>query len=77
LRYLTFAVVFESQVVAVVRRLVPVTSTATYLPRCADVSLKVLRVAPVIFLQVEGTVARTAVTARVQTYHWYRRVGVG
>jgi hypothetical protein len=38
-RYLTFEVVFESQVVAVVRRLVPVTSTATYLPRCADVSL--------------------------------------
>jgi len=37
--YLTFAVVFESQVVAVVRRLVPVTSTATYLPRCAEVSL--------------------------------------
>ena len=37
--YFTFAVVFESQVVAVVRRLVPVTSTATYLPRCAAVSL--------------------------------------
>ena len=31
--YRTFAVVFESQVVAVVRRLVPVTSTATYFPR--------------------------------------------
>ena len=38
-RYLIFAVVFESQVVAVVRRLVPVTNTATYLPRWADVSL--------------------------------------
>ena len=38
-RYLTFAVVFESQVVAVVRRLVPVTSTATYLPRWDEVSL--------------------------------------
>jgi hypothetical protein len=38
-RYLIFAVVFESQVVAVVRRLVPVTSTATYLPRCAEVTL--------------------------------------
>ena len=31
--YLTFAVVFESQVVAEARRLVPVTNTATYLPR--------------------------------------------
>ena len=39
LRYLTVAVVFESQVVAVVRRLVPVTNTATYFPRWADVSL--------------------------------------
>jgi hypothetical protein len=38
-RYLIFAVVFESQVVAVVRRLVPVTSTATYFPRWAAVSL--------------------------------------
>ena len=38
-RYLILAVVFESQVVAVVRRLVPVTSTATNLPRCAAVSL--------------------------------------
>ena len=37
--YLIVAVVFESQVVAAVRRLVPVTSTATYLPRWADVSL--------------------------------------
>jgi hypothetical protein len=37
--YLIFVVVFESQAVAVVRRLVPVTSTATYLPRCADVTL--------------------------------------
>ena len=62
--------VFESQVVAVVRRLVPFTNTATYFPRCADVSLKVLRVAPVILLQVDGTVVRTAVTARVQEYHW-------
>ena len=68
--YLTFAVVFESQVVATVRRLVPVTYTATYLPRWADVSLKVLRVAPVIFLQVDGTVARAADTAEVQAYHW-------
>ncbi len=32
-RYRTFAVVLESQVVAVVRRLVPFTNTATYLPR--------------------------------------------
>ena len=31
--YFTFVVVFESQVVAVVRRLVPFTYTATYLPR--------------------------------------------
>jgi hypothetical protein len=31
--YLTFEVVFESQVVAVVRRLVPFTNTATYFPR--------------------------------------------
>jgi len=31
--YLTFAVVLASQVVAVVRRLVPLTSTVTYLPR--------------------------------------------
>jgi hypothetical protein len=37
--YLILAVVFDSQAVAVVRRLVPVTSTATYLPRCAEVSL--------------------------------------
>ena len=69
-RYRTFAVVFESQVVAVVRRLVPVTSTATYLPRCAVVSLKVLRVAPEIFTQVDGTVDRAIVTALVQAYHW-------
>jgi hypothetical protein len=32
--------------------------------------LKVLRVAPVIFLQVEGTVVRAADTAFVQEYHW-------
>ena len=70
LRYLTFAVVFASQVVVAVRKLVPFTSTVTNFPRWADVSLKVLRVAPVIFLQVDGTVARTAVTARVQAYHW-------
>jgi hypothetical protein len=63
-------VVFESQVVAVVPKLVPVTNTATYLPRCADVSLKVLRVAPVIFLQVDGTVVRAVDTAVVQAYHW-------
>jgi hypothetical protein len=31
----------------------------------------------VILLQVEGTVLRAAVTALVQAYHWYRRVGVG
>ncbi len=37
--YLILAVVFDSQAVAVVRRLVPVTSTATYLPRCAEVTL--------------------------------------
>ena len=48
--YLTFVVVFESQVVAAVPRLVPVTSTATYLPRCFDFSLKVLPVAPLIFV---------------------------
>ena len=33
--------------------------------------------APVILLQVDGTVLRAAVTALVQTYHWHRRVGVG
>ena len=33
--------------------------------------------APLIRLQVDGTVLRAAVTAVVQTYHWYRRVGVG
>ena len=75
--YLILLVVFESQVVAVVPALVPVTRTVTYLARCADVSLKVLRVAPVIFLQVDGTEVRTAVTAFVQAYHWYRMVGVG
>jgi len=63
-------VVLESQLVDVVPRLVPVTSTATYLPRCADVILKVPRVAPVIFLQVDGTVLRAAVTVLVQAYHW-------
>ena len=68
-RYLTFAVVFESQVVAVVPKLVPFTNTATYLPRWVDVSLKVLLVAPVIFLQVVGTVVRAADTAVVQAYH--------
>jgi hypothetical protein len=62
-------VVFESQLVAVVRRLFPVTKTATYLPRWADVSLKVLRVAPAIFLQVDGTVALAAETTVVQAYH--------
>jgi hypothetical protein len=68
-RYLTVLVVFESQLVAVVRRLFPVTKTATYLPRWADVSLKVLRVAPAIFLQVDGTVALAAETTVVQAYH--------
>ena len=69
--HLTLAVVFESQVVAVVPALVPVTRTATYLFRCATVNLKVLRVAPTIAVQVEGTVLRAAVTALVQAYHWY------
>ena len=36
-----------------------------------------LRVAPLILLHVDGTVLRATVTALVQTYHWYRRVGVG
>jgi len=75
--YFTLAVVFESQAVAVVPALLPVTSTATYLPRCADVSLKVLRVAPEIVTQVDGTVERAIVTALVQAYHWYVKVGVG
>ena len=30
-----------------------------------------------VLLQVDGTVVRATVTALVQTYHWYRRVGVG
>ena len=63
-------VVFESQAVAVVPVLLPVTSTATYLPRCVDVGLKVLRVAPEIFTQVDGTVDCAIVTALVQAYHW-------
>ena len=67
--YLTFAVVFESHEVVAVRRLVPFTKTATYFPRWAEVSLKVLRVAPVIFLQVAGTVERAAETVEVQAYH--------
>jgi len=76
-RYRIFVAVFESQAVAVVPKLVPVTNTATNLLRCFEVSLKVLRVAPVIRLQVDGTVVRATVTALVQAYHWYRRVGVG
>jgi hypothetical protein len=68
--YFTFTVVVESQAVAAVRKLAPVTKTATYLPRWAEVSLKVLRVAPEIFLQVDGTVLRWTVTAFVQAYHW-------
>jgi hypothetical protein len=75
--YLTLVVVFESQMVAVVPRLVPVTRTATYLLRWAEVSLNVLRVAPVIAVQVDGTVLRAAVTALVQAYHWYLNVGAG
>ena len=75
--YLTLEVVFESQVVAVVPKLVPVTRTATYLLRWAEVILKVLRVAPVIAVQVDGTVLRATVTALVQTYHWYLYVGAG
>ncbi len=67
--YLIFAVVFASQVVVAVRTLVPFTSTVTNFPRWAAVSLKVLRVAPVILLHVDGTVVRAAVTARVQAYH--------
>jgi uncharacterized membrane protein len=70
-------VVFESQAVAVVPALLPVTSTATYLSRSVDVGLKVLRVAPEIFAQVDGIVVLAAVTAPVQAYHWYVRVGVG
>ena len=69
--YLTLAVVFESQVVAVVPTLVPVTRTATYLFRCAVVNLKVLRVAPAIAVQVDGADVRVEVTAFVQAYHWY------
>ena len=30
-----------------------------------------------IRLHVDGTVVRATVTTLVQTYHWYRRVGVG
>lgn len=74
--YFTLPVVAVSQVVAVVPKLVPVTSTATYLPRCADVSLKVLFVAPVILLQVEGTVTRAGL-AEVQEYHCKVIIGVG
>ena len=75
--YLTLEAVFESQVVAVVPKLVPVTSTATYLLRWVEVSLKVLRVAPAITVQVDGTVLWAAVTALVQAYHWYLYVGAG
>jgi hypothetical protein len=67
--YLTFVVVVESQVVAGVRWLVPVTSTATYLPRWAEVSLNVLFVARLILVQVRGTVALATETALVQEYH--------
>lgn len=69
--------VVESQDVAVVRRLVPFTSTATYLFLWDAVSLKVLLVAPVIFVHVAGTVERAADTVVVQAYHWYVNVGVG
>ena len=76
--YFTFAVAFESQVVAVVPRLVPVTNTATYLLRCFDFSLKVLPVAPAIFLHLDlSTFVRAAETFLVQAYHSYVRVGVG
>ena len=36
-----------------------------------------LLVAPVIFLQVLGTLALAAVTFFVQAYHWKVRAGVG
>ena len=68
--YFTFVVVTDNHGVAAVRRLFPVTNTATNLPRWAEVSLKVLLVAPVIFLQVAGTVELAAETALVQAYHW-------
>ena len=68
-RYLIFVAVLESQVVAKAPTLVPVTRTATNLLRCFEVSLKVLRVAPGIRLQVDGTSVRAAETALVQAYH--------
>ena len=69
LPYLTFGVVADSHEVAAVRRLVPSTSTATYLPRWGDLSLKVLLFAPMIFLHVAGTIERAAETTTVQAYH--------
>jgi len=48
-----------------------------YLPRWAEVSFRVLDVAPVIFLHVTGTVALAADTAVVQAYHWIVKAGYG
>jgi hypothetical protein len=36
-----------------------------------------LRLAPEIVTQLDGTVDRAIVTALVQAYHWYVKVGVG
>ena len=69
-RYLTLNVVMESQAVALVPMLVPVTNTAIRVPRCVAVSLKVLEMAPLISVQDPGTVDVGVVTGFEQAYHW-------
>ena len=70
-------VVLDSQRVAEVLVLTPVTSTAMYLPFCAELSLKRDRVALLITRQVPGMLCVACVTFAVQAYHLYVNVGVG
>jgi hypothetical protein len=69
-RYLTFAVLFESQVVAVDPVPFPVTATAMNLPFKALLRESVDFVALETFLQDFGMVAVTLFTCLVQEYHW-------
>lgn len=75
--YLTLARAFDSQTLAAVPTLAPLMSTAINFPRWAEVTLNVLRVAPEIFLHVDGTEVRAAAIALEHEYHWYVNVGAG
>ena len=69
--------VLDSQRVATVPVLFPVTCTAMYLPFWAEVSFKVVREAPFMARQLFGTFWVGLATLAVHAYHLYVNVGVG